>query len=107
MPVSLPATIDGDEAEVINISFGGFSFHAKDADLEEGDDITAVIDLGDGKLLELEALVVRCDGDDRYGAAFAELSPEAFWAIEDLQFRHSRRSPPGPRYRRRASSGGV
>ena len=86
IPVDLPAIVDDEDVTVKDIAFGGMRFVAElDADLELGDQVDISINLGRGKKLHVEGLIVWFDGVDQFGVTFTGLTPAAFAAIEALQ----------------------
>ena len=86
IPVDLPAIVDDEDVTVKDIAFGGMRIVAEpDADLELGDEVDIKIDLGRGKTLLVDGLIVWFDGTDQFGVTFGRLTPAAFAAIEAMQ----------------------
>ncbi|MCG8548242.1 MAG: PilZ domain-containing protein, partial [Alphaproteobacteria bacterium] len=76
IPVDLPAIVDDEDVTVKDIAFGGMRFVAElDADLELGDEVEISIDLGRGKKLRMDGLIVWFDGVDQFGVTFTGLTP--------------------------------
>lgn len=90
-PACMPATFQGGEAMVTEISFGGCAFLAENVDLEEGDVVMITISPEAFAAFQLEATILRRTARSHYAVAFSQLTTTAFQMIERLQTGRNRR----------------
>ena len=75
--------VDDEPVRVKDIAFGGMRFVAEpDADLELDDEVDIKIDLGRGKTLAVDGVIVWFDDAGQFGVNFNRLTPPAFAALD-------------------------